>query len=125
MFFRPTVNCRLGCNFFDDEVENIKSYNLISYTTITDVKHIDISPNTLIFVDENELEQVTKSIKNSASKSNLEPNYMVRLNNICENIFLNLGFNNRDVSLSWCLPFLPNYKASILNYIAPESLLVF
>jgi transcription-repair coupling factor (superfamily II helicase) len=111
--------------FFDDEIENIKTYNLLTYTTISDVKKVEISPNTLIFLEKDELEKVINKIKKSAQKADLEPNYRVRLNNITENVFLNLNFNNREASLSWCLPYLDNYQASILDYFSDKSLVVF
>ncbi|MGD9901079.1 MAG: transcription-repair coupling factor [Spirochaetales bacterium] len=111
--------------FYFDEVENIKTFNAVTYTTINEVKEVQISPNTLIFIEDDEFEKLKEDIRDSVVKSALQPNYLVRLNNIVEDILLNLGFNNRGISLAWALPFIDNYSASILDYFGENDLVVF
>jgi transcription-repair coupling factor (superfamily II helicase) len=111
--------------FFDEEIESIKSFNPLTLNTVSDVKSLKISPNTLIFIQAEKIENIKNKIKLSVNKANLEPNYMVRLNNITQNIFLHLGFNNTDASLSWALPFINNYQASIIDYLNKDSLVIF
>ena len=101
--------------FFDDEIENIKTFNTLTYTTIGQVQKILIPPNTLTFILE-EVPSLIQTIKNASSKVKLEPNYMVRLNNILEHIFLHLSVLRSDASSFWCVPFFP-MQANILDYL--------
>ena len=111
--------------FFDDEVENIKTFNTLTYTTISDVKEVKISPSTLIFIEEEETKQIEAALRKALNNSGLEPNYQVRLNNIVEHILLSLNVNNKDASLSWVFPFLKGYNASILDYLEENSPVIF
>jgi len=111
--------------FFDDEIENIKTFNTLTYTTIGEVNVVNVYPNTLIFIDEDDINTLINKIKTDAEKIKLEPNYLVRQNNIIEHIFLNLGFLNSNVSLGWCLPYLENYNAGILDYLTEFSTIIF
>lgn len=102
-------------SFFDDTIEFIKAFNIESYSSIEEINSITICPNTLLFLENQSLEQIVKKIEAEKSTSILQPNAFTRLNNLVENISIEIL--NKSVKSSFILPYLEDYNCNILSYI--------
>ena len=108
-------------NFFDDEVESIKEFDITTYVTTKELSEIKINPNNSMFLlNSNE---VINSIKNDLNKVKIidEQNYASLRNNV-EEIILNLENNNYQIS-NFLLPYL-NYDSSLFDYFNDKAIIV-
>lgn len=108
-------------NFFDDEIENIKEFDINTYVTTKDVDYIKINPNNNMFLQN--IDETINFIKNDFNKVKVlnEQNYASLRNNV-EDILLNLENNNYQIS-NFLLPYL-KYDFSLFDYFNENALIV-
>lgn len=113
-------------NFFDDQLEEIKAFEVTTYLTNQSFKYFDVYPCSLNCYDNINLHEVIENLKKCWQKDliSLSEESKLRLNSICEDIILKIE-NNEIANLgNWIFPFL-KYNCNILNYVNNNSLIVF
>ena len=123
--FLTNFSSPIRISFFDDEVEKINTFNVNSYTIGEVFDSVEILPSTLALINENEKEEVVKTIKNSLIKTNFQDETMLRLNDICSFQIDSLENNLSSVSSVFFLPFCEFFNSTILDYFDSKSILFF
>ena len=121
--FLTNFSSPIRISFFDDEVEKINTFNVNSYTIGEVFDSVEILPSTLALINENEKEEVVKTIKNSLIKTNFQDETMLRLNDICSFQIDSLENNLSSVSSVFFLPFCEFFNSTILDYFDSKSIL--
>lgn len=113
-------------NFFDDELDEIKSFDINTYLTNEKFNSFQVCPLTLTFFDEIDVNKVIENIKKNWQKDaeKLNDDAKSRINSLCEELILKI--ENRETSAlgNWLFPFL-EYKDNILSYACGDTLVVF
>ena len=102
-------------SFFDEDIEYIKTFNLENYATIEEVKHLDICPNSYLFLSNQDIDKIISKIQAEKDAYNLDANSFTRLNNMVENICLEIS--NKTISSKFLVPYLEGYNSNILSYL--------
>lgn len=100
---------------FDDMVEFIKSFNIENFSSIDEVKSISLCPNTYLFLENQNIDEIISKLNEDKAKLKLEPNAYTRLNNLVENISLEIL--NKTITSKFIIPYLNGYNYNILSYI--------
>lgn len=105
-------------NFFDNLLESIREFDIITYLTTNSLNEITICPKTLMFFEDCNIDEIVSNIREYENKDlkKLKPEEQANLKNICENLILKL--ENREFSNigNFVIPFL-NYNSNILSYL--------
>ena len=123
--FLTNFSSPVRISFFDDEVEKINTFNVNSYSVGEVFSSIEILPSTLALIDNEEKENVIKTIKNSLLKSNFKDETMLRLNDICSFQIESLESNLSSVSSVFFLPFCDFFNSTIIDYFSEENIIFF
>ncbi|MBQ3493939.1 MAG: DEAD/DEAH box helicase, partial [Clostridia bacterium] len=123
--FLTNFSSPVRISFFDDEVEKINTFNVNSYSVGEVFSSIEILPSTLALIDNEEKENVIKTIKNSLLKSNFKDETMLRLNDICSFQIESLESNLSSVSSVFFLPICDFFNSTIIDYFSEENIIFF
>lgn len=102
---------------FDDEIESIKTFDVATQKSISEVTGIDICPNTDFLVSGEDITKLTKKLDalvNAAST--LGADERARFNQIVSEIKFKLENNERTFNLDYLFPLISNL-GNIFDYI--------
>ena len=108
-------------NFFDDEIENIKEFDLNTYVTTNNIDSVTISPTSNLVLED--YSSVIDKLNKDFDKVKItdEQNYF-SLRNCIEELILNLENNNFSPT-SFIIPYL-DYENCIFDYIENGVILI-
>ncbi len=109
-------------NFFGDEIESIYSLSLGDYRKVKDETQISLVPNTLLFLNENIINDVCTKITKSLSNSKISGESLIALTETI-NFQLDNVKNNKNICTSFVAPFVPYFNSSILDYFSGEQII--
>ena len=113
-------------NFFDNQLESIKQFDIITYLTTQPLKEVSVCPKTLIFFENCNVLDIIANIRDALNKDlkKLKLEEQSNLKNICENLILKLENNEFGDVGNFVIPFL-NYENNILSYLNNDGIVVF
>lgn len=111
-------------SFFGDEIESIKLFDASTLKTISSKNQIKLMSNSLVFVNDKLREDVLVKIKSELSNKTLQPDSLLRLNEVVQNQ-LDFIQNNITISTPFIAPFLDYYDSSIVDYFDQNDLIIF
>ena len=104
-------------SFFDELVESIKSYELVSIKPIQVLDKVEILPLSDILLTDQDADKLVEFLqKNKSSES---------LTELIDNIILRLKNNKSDYTLSWVMPLIKGQFEYLFDYISSEYIVVF
>lgn len=104
-------------SFFDELVESIKSYELVSIKPIKVLTKVDILPLSDILITDNDKNRLVEFLQKN--KLN-EP-----LAELIDKILLKLDNNKTDYTLSWVMPLINGIFSNLFDYISTDYVIVF
>ncbi len=102
-------------NFFGDEIESIYTLSLDDYKKVKEEKSISLVPNTLLFLNDELIENATSEIKKLLASSKLTGDSLISLTETIGYQLENLK-STKNICTSFLAPFIPYFNSSILEY---------
>jgi transcription-repair coupling factor (superfamily II helicase) len=103
--------------FFDDEIESIRLFDIPTQRSIKKIKNLIIFPYYEFFYDERDFEVIKKNVENKLQLSKFDDESIKRINNELEN----LEQHNDIDRLSRYQTFLPYKTEGIMDYLKNEN----
>ena len=110
--------------FWGDTIDSIKTLDLETQTSKTDLGQIIINPNTDLILTETEHRELLEKLSGrlNRAKTDLDPNSAI-ISGI-EEAYSRLERGERDFSLDYLFPLLKHKASDIFDYLAPDTLIV-
>lgn len=102
-------------SFFGDEVEDIYTISLENYKRMSTVSDISLLPNTLLFLNDQIIQQAYSQITKCLSNSKLNGDELLSLNETI-NFQLENVKEGKNICTSFLAPFVEYFNASIIDY---------
>lgn len=102
-------------SFFGDEVEDIYKISLENYKRMSTVSDISLLPNTLLFLNDQIIQQAYSQITKCLSNSKLNGDELLSLNETI-NFQLENVKEGKNICTSFLVPFVEYFNASIIDY---------
>ncbi len=112
--FTITEELPYRIQFFDDEIEEIKTFNKVTYDSISSKKSVKITPKTIFFAKNKE--NLIEKIKKSAKNKKLSADASVRNNHIINSICEDISLDKNGINMCWAFPFMEEELTTIFNY---------
>ncbi len=115
---------------FDDEVDSIRSFDIKTQRSISNIEETTISPVKEILIEESDRSEIIENIKrdmdvslNNIDNKNekIKERISDKFNHYIERINSGLDFKNIDT----IVPYIPHELESIINYLSSDSLIIF
>ena len=104
-------------NFFDDEIEKINYFDPVNFAIEEELNEVQIFMNSLLNFENEDIENLQKTIKQNFSNIKIDAQSLVRLSSIVDSQFEFLQNGSSEVSSVFFLPFLSYFNASIFDYL--------
>lgn len=102
-------------SFFGDEVEDIYTISLENYKRMSTVSDISLLPNTLLFLNDQIIQQAYSQITKCLSNSKLNGDELLSLNETI-NFQLENVKEGKNICTSFLAPFVDYFNSSIIDY---------
>lgn len=102
-------------SFFGDEVEDIYTISLENYKRMSTVSDISLLPNTLLFLNDQIIQQAYSQITKCLSNSKLNGDELLSLNETI-NFQLENVKEGKNICTSFLAPFVEYFNTSIIDY---------
>ena len=109
-------------NFFGDEIESIYSLSLGDYRKVKDEQEISLVPNTLLFLNENIVNDACVRITKSLASTKISGDSLISLTETI-NFQIDNVKNGRNICTSFLAPFVPYFCGSILDYFTDGQII--
>lgn len=121
MWIFPTdSDLPIRISFFDDEIENIKTFNPDTMSPIDGLDKVLIFPDNDVLISQDSFDKALDSVRKQIDKIH-NSKAVQRLNDILSEIELKYG----NQSSQWLLPFIKDDMKDIFDYLSDEFVLVF
>ncbi len=120
------INCKnpLRIDFFGDEIENIKEYDLSTRDKIRYVDNLEILTATDVIIDESEVNSLVKEIKSYSGQCKNADAY-ARIQNISRELIDSLESNTEIGGFSVLMPLLKNTSGNVLDFMPDDTVVIF
>lgn len=106
-------------DFFDNQIETIKIFDITSQKGTKDVKKIEICPCTDLFFKDDEIQKIIASLeKIKVNKQNDDVDLSVIFNSQVDEIISRIELNDRSYSLDCISSYIDNFKSSVFDYMS-------
>jgi len=95
-------------NFFDDEIETINYFNLDEMQKLEEINFIEIFPNKLNFLTEDNKQEIINNLKNSVLNLTLGGDALIKCHTIVNQVISLMQDNIITGDCNYTLPFLNN-----------------
>lgn len=110
--------------FFDIEVQSIKTFNLENQNTIREVASINVCPFTSLFLEDGDIKKVEKQIatlkKSVFENRDAEERFSTVTNEVIERLYS----QDRSFSLNYIMPLIKNRQETLLDYLDDDYIVV-
>ena len=108
-------------DFFDDEIETIKIFDIISQKGTKSVDSISICPCSDLFLDKNEISSLTDEISKLKKNVLNDVDLSTIFNAQIDEIISRLELGDRSYSLNCIIPYIERHKSSIFDYMKKSN----
>lgn len=108
----------LTVEFFGDEVDSIKEYNIESRVAIRNIDSFDVNPATEILISQNKVNGITKDINEEKRNKGAE------LGQVVDSIVESCILNPSSPLNTWVIPFIRESYTSIYSYMPKDGVLI-
>ena len=103
-------------DFFDTIIESIKIFDIATQKGTKPVNAISICPNTNLFLDNDEIDDIKHSLSKLKKDAVTEGSEELIFNNFIDEILTKLELGDRSYSLDVLAPMIKDFRASLFSY---------
>lgn len=103
--------------FFDTIIESIKIFDIATQKGTKPVSEVIICPNTNLFLDVDELDDIKHRISRLRKEAVTEGSDELIFNNFIDDILMRIDLGDRSYALDVIAPFLADFRSSIFDYL--------
>lgn len=111
--------------FFDDEVESLSRFDLLTFKPIEELEKVNLSPATLLDIEEDEKENIISAVNKDIEKLNFTPEVMLRITGVASSQIEYLKTNSSNVSSVFFLPYTKDFGSTIFDYLPNDARIIF
>ena len=104
-------------SFFDELIESIKSYELVSIKPIKVLTKVEILPLSDILIADSDKDKLVEFLNNNRANG--------ALSELVDKMLLKLNNNKSDYTLSWVMPLIKGMFTTLFDYIPQNYTIVF
>ncbi len=104
-------------DFFDNQIETIKVFDIATQKGTKQVSSIKISPYSDLFLTDDEIDMLKKSMTLLKKKETQEVDTATLFNATLDEIISRLEFNDRSYALDCLAPYLNDFRSNIFDYL--------
>ena len=123
--FPINSNVPYRIDFFDIHVDFIHIFSVGDQTSKQDVEGFTICPNTDLFLDKKDVDEIERRLDKIKNNSKLSPNELSRKTEIFDEVMFRLRSDDRSFSLDYIFPLIKNKLSSVLDYLDRDCVIVF
>lgn len=109
---------------FDIEVVSIKQFDIESQNTIKEVKYCEICPYTDLFIDNEQISEISKNLEKLKKNTFESREAEERFNSIATEIVERLNLKDRAFALDYIFPLMTDSLSTIFDYINDDFVVV-
>ena len=108
-------------DFFDTVVESIKIFDIATQKGTKPVSEIKISPNTNLFLDVDEIDEIKHKLTRLKKEGVTEQSEALIFNNFIDDILTRIDLGDRSYVLDVLAPFLIDFRSTIFDYLSGQD----
>ena len=108
-------------DFFDTVIESIKIFDITSQKGTKPVSEIKICPNTNLFLDFDEMDEIKHLLSKLKKTGVTEQSEALIFNNFIDDILTRLDLGDRSYNLDVLAPLLKDFRATIFDYLTGQD----